>query len=197
MSSKSIIDRLKDHPATIIFGLIATTLGLIATCIAIFTFTTGFPSIWQVLANLNPGSSTPVSKIACPYAGNSDEATITNIIQAEAEAVNKEDISIIRNIFESNALIRFEGNGTEWNDPIVHYTEEFENADVVNAVHFNIQPTGQGIVNDTAWFISGSSGTTIYKDGKRLDYHNELGMDTWVLKKNNLGCWVIVKFTYH
>jgi hypothetical protein len=142
-----------------------------------------------------PPTNTP--KPACPYQADTDAATITNLIHAEAEAINKEDISIIQAIFAPDAYSQYIVTGEEWRDPISRYTGLFEIADFTDAVHFDIQPTGEGITADTAWFISGSSGIFIPNDGEPVNYYNEPGKDSWVLKKNHVGCWVIVEFRFH
>jgi hypothetical protein len=133
----------------------------------------------------------------CPYQEETDMATITSIIEAEATAANNEDLSIIRDIFAPNALIRFEVDGTEWHTPIARYKELFDSADIFNSRHFGIQPTGKGITADTAWFISGSSGTYVPNGGEAQEYYNEVGKDSWVLKRNFFGCWVIAEFRFY
>lgn len=188
------MDKFKKHINTLIAGI---TIGIVITLFLVFSIK-ATPTGMTIAGVTFEFPKTPMpNPQICPYASDNDESTITKIIQAEAEAINKEDISIIRNIFDPSAKIRFQGDGTEWNDPVAHYLENFDNADVINAVHFNIQPTEQGITSNTAWFISGSSGTIIFADGERLDYYNELGKDIWVLKRNSLGCWVIVDFTFY
>jgi hypothetical protein len=132
----------------------------------------------------------------CPYQADTDLATITAIIEAEATAANNEDISIIAAIFAPNALLIFEQDGTEWHDPISRYTDLFDAADIVDSTHFGIQPAGDGITANKAWFISGSSGTYIPNDGEPLEYYNEPGKDQWVLQRNFYGCWVITEFRF-
>jgi hypothetical protein len=133
----------------------------------------------------------------CPYQEVTVMATIVSIIEAEATAANNEDLSIIKDIFASNALLRFEVDGTEWHSPIARYQELFESADILNSKHFGIQPTGKGITADTAWFISGSSGTYVPHGGEAQEYYNEVGKDSWVLKRNIYGCWVITEFRFY
>jgi len=133
----------------------------------------------------------------CPYQEVTVMATIVSIIEAEATAANNEDLSIIKDIFASNALLRFELDGTEWHSPIARYQELFERADIFDSKHFGIQPTGKGITADTAWFISGSSGTFVPNGGEPQEYYNEVGKDSWVLKRNFFGCWVITEFRFY
>jgi hypothetical protein len=133
----------------------------------------------------------------CPYRGSTDADTITNLINEEAIAINTEDISIIRDIFAPNAILRYVVEGEEWHDPISYYLNVFENMDFQSATHFGIAPTGNGIADDTAWFISGSSGTIIPKNGQPINYYNEPGKDEWVLKRNHNGCWMITEFSFH
>ena len=187
------MDKWKIYINTLSVGI---TIGIVVALFLVF-FIRATPT-GMTIAGVTFEFPTPSPTFqVCPYASDNDEAAIARIIQAEAEAVNKEDISIIRNIFDPNAKLRFQGDGTEWNDPVAYYSENFDNADVINSVHFNIQPADQGSTNNTAKFISGSSGTIIFTNGERLDYYNELGKDVWVLKKNSSGCWVIVEFTFY
>lgn len=139
----------------------------------------------------------PASNVQCPYQGDSDLATLTNLINAEATAVNAEDMSIIREIFAPNAVLRYNGGKQVWNEPFTHYTELFETASIRNSKHFGIAPTGQGITAQKAWMISGSSGTYIPDGGEPVDYYNEPGKDTWVMTRNFYGCWVITEFGFY
>ena len=158
----------------ILTGIAGVITAITGCIVAINSFSSGGDQPQSV------GSGT-----VCAYDGRSDEVTITNKIQAEAEAVNKEDISVIRNIFASNAVIRYDGESgsEEWNDPVSFYKSKFDEADFVTAVHFNIQPDDKGLTSDTAWFISGSSGKMVFPDDSSIEYHNEVGSDRWTLKK--------------
>jgi hypothetical protein len=139
----------------------------------------------------------PAPATDCPYRADTDLATLTNLIHAEATAANTKDMSIIRKIFAPNAVLRFRGGEQVWNEPFSHYTELFETATVRNSKHFGIAPTGQGITDQKAWMISGSSGTYIPNGGEPVEYYNEPGKDTWVMTKNFYGCWVITEFGFY
>ena len=153
----------------------------------------------QVSATQPLAAQPSANKTVCPYEGATDEITITNLINAEAEALNREDISIISTIYSSDAFIRFVfSDGSYWDtyDPIKKYKEDFSGVDFKNLKHSFIQPDGEGITNDTARFISDSSGTVTGSDGVPIQYQNEVGSDSWVLKKNSAGCWIIVEHIY-
>jgi ketosteroid isomerase-like protein len=133
----------------------------------------------------------------CPYQKDTDLATIKRIIQAEAEAANQEDTAIIRDIFAPDAIIIFEKTGETWNDPLSHYVELFKIFDFTEALNFDIKPYGKGITEDTAYIISSNSGIYTMNGGEQVVYNNTNPKDSWILKKNDEGCWVIVEYRYH
>ncbi len=133
----------------------------------------------------------------CPYAGDSDLATLTNLINAEAEAIIAEDMDIIRKIFAPNAFFSYADGQQTWNTAEARYRELFDTATIRNPRHFGIAPTGEGITAMKAWMISGSSGTYIPNGGDPVDYYNEPGKDTWVMIRNFYGCWVISEFRFY
>jgi hypothetical protein len=155
------------------------------------------PSPTAEIAIVETPADTARPAADCPYQADTDEVTITAMIEAEATAANKEDMSIIRNIFDTYVTIRFVPDGTVWHDPVVRYRQLFDEADITNSKHFGIQPAGGGITADKAWFISGSSGTYTPVGGQPKDYYNEVGKDSWVLKRNSKGCWVISEFSFY
>lgn len=142
-----------------------------------------------------PITTTP-EPMSCPYQAGTDEDTIVRLIQAESEAVNNEDISIIQAIFAKDALIRDEASGEEWHDPTARYATLFANVDFTNASHFEIQPVGAGTTANAAWFTSGSRGSYAGV-GFSESYDNPPGSDHWTFGKNSSGCWVITNFTFN
>ncbi len=133
----------------------------------------------------------------CPYQTDTDIATMVQMIEAEAQAANYKDMSIIKDIFAPDAHIINEKDGTEWNDPVSHYTELFETFDFTNATNFDIKPFGKGITEDTAYICSANSGTYVMNGGDPEEYSNVEEKDTWIFKKNEEGCWVITEYRYH
>jgi hypothetical protein len=137
--------------------------------------------------------------------------TIEQLIHAEAEAVNKEKISIIQDIFAPDALIRDEDRNLQWPDPIIRYNLLFTTTDYRNAIHFGIQPVGP-IAGTVAYVTSGSQGEfraesgqiwtpycnpplipTAYCEGATTEY----GSDHWTFGKDSLGCWEITEFSFN
>jgi len=131
-----------------------------------------------------------------PQAGG-DEETITRLIHAEAEAVLKEDILIIRAIFAENAVIRDGGSEEQWNDPISRYNKLFAETRFTDAVHFDIQPAGPGISGNVAYFTSGSRGSYVTTDGYSGSYDHPPCSDHWTFSRNGAACWVITEFTFN
>ena len=119
------------------------------------------------------------------------------MIEAEAEAANHEDLSIIRSIFAPDAHIVNERDGTEWDDPLSHYLELFENFDFTEALNFDIKTSGDGITADTAYIVSSNSGIYTINGEEPVAYNNTDPKDTWILKKNEDGCWVITEYRYY
>ncbi len=133
----------------------------------------------------------------CPYKGNNDLAIITLMIKAEAVAANSENMFIIRSIFAPNAHIVNERDGTEWNDPITHYLELFDIFNFTGAKNFDIKEFGKGITSDTAYIKSSNSGIYTMNGGEPITYNNTNPKDTWILKKNKKGCWLITEYRYY
>jgi len=133
----------------------------------------------------------------CPYQCDNDLATIIMMIKAEAVAANNESLFIIRSIFAPNAHIVFERDGTEWNDPVSHYLELFRVFDFTGARNYDIKTFGDGITIDTAYIRSSNSGIYTMNGGEPIAYNNTNPKDTWILKKNKKGCWVITEYRYY
>ena len=152
----------------------------------------------------------PTSTPTCPYQADTDEATIVRLIQAEAQAVNNEDISIIQAIFAPDAIIRDAVSGEQWNDPLARYNDLFANTDFRNLIHFGILPAGPGITDAVAYCTSGSKFEYRVGSGQWRSQCNgsilnsdpscpptQYGSDQWTLKKNDTGCWMITKFRFN
>jgi hypothetical protein len=171
---------------------------------------TPFPTFSPTVTPTHTPTSTstwiPTPTPACRYQANTDKDAIPQIIHAESEAVNREDISIIRAIFAEDAIIQDAVSGEEWNDPIGRYETLFEDVDFTDAIHFEIQPAGAGMIeNVVVWFTSGSEGRYRVGGGGWNSYFNTsssdpstpFGSEHWTLKKNRAGCWVITEFTFN
>jgi hypothetical protein len=138
--------------------------------------------------------------LKCPYQGASDPITLANLINAEAEAVNRQDVSALQIIFAPNARIRNRVNDQnvsdkklEWTSPQAYYRDFlFSTTTVTSTIHSNIMPAGQGIGSAEAWLTSASSG---YANGAKFD--NVPGSDHWRFIKNQAGCWVIAEFDFN
>jgi len=141
----------------------------------------------------------------CPYQANTDEETIVRLIQAESEAVNCEEISIIQAIFADGATVRDIVNEEEWNDPSARYSTLFENVDFRDVTLSDILPAGPGITGDVAYYSSGNEGQYRVDSGEwqsfinksSLDPSTPYGSDHWTLNRNDAGCWVITEFTFN
>ena len=164
---------------------------LLSVIIAFFLILALFVWMWW---NLQPH---------CPYQGKTDEGTIKNLIQAESQAANSQDIEIIKNIFSPNARItKWNGNNKdEWNDPVIYYQLLFQQNEFKNAEHFNILPVESGITQGVAWYVSGSRGSYRTKPSTTWNEYINLsipgtryGSDHWVFRKDNKGCWSIANF---
>jgi hypothetical protein len=143
--------------------------------------------------------------LACRYQADTDAATIAQLIEAESDAVNNEDISIIQAIFAEDAIIRDAVSGEVWHDPISHYGALFAGFDFRDLTHFDILPTGPGITETIAYYTSGNEGQIRWGDGgwqslenaSSLDPSTPYGSDHWTLQRNSAGCWVITEFTFN
>lgn len=126
--------------------------------------------------------------------------TLTNLINAEAEADNAKDYALIQKIFDPNARIRNRVNDQnasekkqEWISPKVYYADTlYPTTTFTSAIHSTITPVGPGIALAEAWLTSASSG---YANG--VKYDNPPGSDQWRFIKNKEGCWVIAEFDFN
>jgi len=155
-----------------------------------------FSVILQDIVQSLRATTAPAPSTTCPYQDSTDAATIIRIIQAEAEAVNSKDISIIQAIVSTGAHIREESNHVDWYDPVARYETLFSNADYIGALNLAIQPAGSGITGNVAWFTSESQGQCCV-DGECTSYFREPHESHWTLQKNDSGCWVITEFVFN
>jgi hypothetical protein len=159
---------------------------------------TVIPTSISTSTSTSTPTSTPTP--ACLlYQRDTDLETMTNLIMAEAKAVNtggEEGVAIIKAIFDPNAIIQDKDETPEkWNDPIDRYRQLF-NTDYRNARHFDIRLAGLGITQTDAWFTSASSGEYNW-DGTWRTYSNPAGSDHWTFSKNSFNCWVIIHFDFN
>lgn len=152
-----------------------------------------------IINNIAPLGLGP-APLKCPYQGASDPITLANLINAEAEAVNRKDMPTLEMIFTPNARIRNRMNDKsatektlEWTSPQAYYRDFlFATTTVTSTIHSTIVPAGQGIGSAEAWLTSGSSG---YANGARFE--NVPGSDHWRFIKNQAGCWGIAEFDFN
>jgi len=142
---------------------------------------------------------TLTEQVRCPYQRQTDAQTIVVIINAEGNAVESEDITVIQTIFAKDAIIQDAVSGEEWHDPVARYAALFSNTDFIETVHFEIQPAGPGIGENVAYFTSGSTGRFISVDQPNVthEYDNRATSDHWTFGRNSDGCWVITAFTFN
>lgn len=159
-----------------------------------------------------PLTATPTP--TCSYQGSTDSQTMTNLIKAEAEASNiastdiTVSINIILCIFATDATFLDGANGKSWSDPLKRYQDElFKTTEFKEVEHFDIQPAGDGIVGDVAWYTSGSRGSYKVKNGGDWQsfFNGSLvsipathyGSDHWTFGQNSAGRWVITRFVFN
>jgi hypothetical protein len=154
-------------------------------------------------------TSTPTitsTQFICPYQGQTDEETIVNLIQAEAVAVNTEDLDIINAIFVPNA--DFYDYATvppdHWNGTYARYAANlFPKTEFQGVEHFDILSAGPGISGNTAFYTSGSKGSYRIGAGPLLSLDNgsakstQYGSEHWILEKNTNGCWMIIEMQFN
>ncbi len=149
----------------------------------------------------------PIPIPPCPYQAQTDMETIDRLIQAEGEAVVREDISLIRAIFVPDAIIRRGDTGEQWNNPVTYYTNLFSALDFTQATHYGIQPAGPGITESVAYFTSGSritygptGATPVFQDNPPTppaSPSTQYGSEHWTLQKNRAGCWQITELVFN
>lgn len=145
----------------------------------------------------NTPSRTPPPPPRCFYQATGDVEAIEILIHAEAMAANNEDLSIIRAIFASNAVIwdAIGEKGPEAN-PVAYYERLFADTTFTGVSHFEIHPAGPGISGTIAYFTSGSRGNYVKTNGDSGSFDNPPLSDHWTLEIRS-GCWVITQFTFN
>jgi tetratricopeptide (TPR) repeat protein len=143
-------------------------------------------------------SATPTPTLTptptCSYQADTVTDTLALLIQAEGEALEKQDMTIVETIFAGDAVIHDAVTGKLWCDPLTRYTSFFAEVDSVAVERFGIQPVGPGILEDAAWFTSGNTTTLGIPP---TTYTNGPGSDHWTFRKDDQGCWVITAFTFN
>ena len=133
---------------------------------------------------------------ACPVTAATDTKALFGLIDAEAQAVLNEDIELIEAIFAPDAVIRNEATGEEWDSPETYYEEKFR-----NEIHCRIEHDDHHILKLTdkeAWCTTASRGEWGWEGtGCTMTYENPPGSDQWQFRKDDRGCWRIVRFTYN
>ena len=169
------------------------------------TFTPTFTST----ATFIPTPTFTLTPYICPYRGQTDNETISNLIQAEAVAANFKDLSIILTIFDPNAIFYDYDSARlkQWNGPIERYQDDlFKTTDLQELEHIDISPVGLGIIGDIAYYVSGSKGnyrigggnwTYFFNGSKTSTPSTQFGSEHWILKKNNNGCWIITQMEFN
>lgn len=132
----------------------------------------------------------------CAYAGVSagDEAAIAWLINAEGEAVVKEDLALIEQIFAPDALIVDMLTGEKWFSPVERYTHLINAADYSKASHADIKAVTP-IAGGRAYFTSSSRGAYTV-EGVSKSYSTLPDSDHWTLEKRR-GCWIITQFEFN
>jgi hypothetical protein len=162
----------------------------------------GFYNTWAYIDDVQ------LAPAPCPYQADNDMNTIKRLIEAEAEAVNIENISIIHDIFAPDATIHDKDNTPEdFPPPITRYNKLFAETDYRDAEHFDIE---EKVIGAVAYFTSGSRGEYRVGSGDWMKYCNgssgpgstycsptDYGSDHWTLQKNSFGCWEITEFSFN
>jgi len=168
------------------------------------------PTITPIITTEAPSIAAITTPLfICPYQGQTDNETISSLIQAEAVAANTKDLSIILAIFDPNALF-YDCDPTrlkQWNGPIERYRDDlFKTTDLQGVEHFDPSPVGSGIGSDIAYYVSGSKGnyrigggnwTYFFNGSKISEPSTQFGSEHWILKKDNNGCWVITQMEFN
>jgi len=147
----------------------------------------GVAVVWYLMG----GNQPPVA--ACPYNGNTDEATFQNIIRAEEIAALNEDITIADQIYLPGATVTDVPTGVT--SPVLqHYQDFFATLDFIELQHYNIEIVQ--INSSNAWVTSSDSGILFFKEtGERLEYVSEPGASHYIFGRDTSGCWKISHFS--
>ncbi len=164
------------------------------------------PSIPEI--TVSPTSTFAPTSYICPFQGQTENETISNLIESEADASNTKDLSTILIIFAPNAsFYDYAQSPTKtWVGPNTRYKDDlFQTTELRRVKHFDILPVGLGIDGNTASYTSGSKGSYRNDEGNWTDFFNgslistpstKYGSEHWILKKNTNGCWVIIQMEF-
>jgi hypothetical protein len=164
----------------------------------------------SITPSLTP-SKTPTP--TCAFAGQTDDETIHNLINAEASAANSQSIDTIVAIFSPDAVFEdYAQNGSNgsppktWIGPLVRYKDDlFINAKLKDVQNFDISKAGSSSDGNTAWYTSGSKGFYLSK-GDWQEFNNgslvgknktQYGSNHWTLQRKPDGCWAIFRFAFN
>lgn len=132
----------------------------------------------------------------CAVTAPTDTDTLFALIDAEAQAILSEDIELIKVIFDPGAIIRNKATDQQWGSPEVYYAEKFENEVHCRAEHYDYRITK--LTDEEALVTTGNRGEWGWEaDGCTTTYEHPPGADQWHFRRDALGCWRIVSFTYN
>lgn len=141
-------------------------------------------------------TSTPTPTYA--ITASTDSETLLALIDAEEQAVLNEDIELVMAIFAPDAPIRNADpvTGQVWNSPKAYYTEKFHNEIHCEIEHYDLRI--QKLTATEAQATTASKGKWGWEaEGCTQTYENLPGSDQWYFRKDDLGCWQIVRFTFN
>lgn len=144
------------------------------------------------------GDCTPrnASSQACPVAGETDAEMLFALIDAEALAVMEEDLARIDAIFVPDATILNEASGQQFASPDAYYTEKFR-----NEIHCELEHSDyrvESLSATEARVTTASRGKWGWQDeGCTMSYANQPASDEWHFRKDEDGCWRIVRFVFN
>lgn len=144
------------------------------------------------------GDCTPrdASSRTCPVTGETDAEVLFALIDAEALAVKEEDLARISAIFVPDAVILNEAGGQQFTSPGAYYSEKFR-----NEIHCELQHSDyrvESLSATEARVTTASQGKWGWQDeGCTMNYENQPGSDEWHFRKDEDGCWRIVRFVFN
>ncbi len=159
---------------------------------AVFTLTPNPPTATNTSSPNSVGASTTWE---CPFQSGSDEELLRSLIEAEAEAVEKEEIETINLIFFPDAIVA-EARGEPSDPAPIRYAHKFKNEDHRNIEYFDFTyeslTATEAVVTTKVtgeWF----DGQNWRPYGAAPGYYD---INRWEFRKVN-GCWRIAGFTYN
>lgn len=188
--SDSSKKKLSDSVKVALISLAATVI------VAIISYLIA-PIVTELIAR---PASTEAIQVNCIYPnGYNDTEAIPWLIEHEAQAVNTEDMSLIKTIFSEDAVIKdlaAKGGPTKtWKNPIDRYQPLFDKYDFSDATNTDIKAI-ISVSGDTAVYTSASDGKYASNNGQPLDYHNPSDANRWTATKVG-GCWKITMFEFN